>query len=145
MFHQYRYLYRYQLPIPEENIGIGMIEILISAGRYFFLGFLWTMVDSVRFPVRLHDIRPILPLKNVKFRLNGRYFWIIELKFYCTRSIHQAVWWFSLYSLRFPVTLRISYGQSLWVRGENTSLAARLVFEFCIHRWSIFFLFFSYQ
>ena len=45
----------------------------------FFLGFLWTMVESVRFPVRLHDIRPILPLKNVKFRLNGRYFWIKEL------------------------------------------------------------------
>ena len=39
---------------------------------------------------------------------------------YFKHNIHQL-----LYSLRFPVTLKISYEQSLWVRGENTSLLER--------------------
>ena len=41
---------------------------------------------------------------------------------YSKHNIHQVLQTFISYSSRFPVTLRISYEQSSWVRGENTSL-----------------------
>ena len=42
-------------------------------------------------------------------------------------NIHQVLWKFNAYSIRFPVTLRISYEQSSWVRGENTSLVVVII------------------
>ena len=42
---------------------------------------------------------------------------------YFKHKILQVLYKSNAYSLRFPVTLRISYEQSLWVRVENTSLA----------------------
>ena len=41
---------------------------------------------------------------------------------YFKHNIHQVLETFISYSSRFHVTLRISYKQSAWVRGENTSL-----------------------
>ena len=41
---------------------------------------------------------------------------------YFKQDIHQVLMTFISYSSRFPVTLSISYEQSSWVRGENTSL-----------------------
>ena len=41
---------------------------------------------------------------------------------YFKHNIHLVLYTFISYSSRFPMTLKISYEQSSWVRGENTSL-----------------------
>ena len=46
---------------------------------------------------------------------------------YFTHNIYLVLLKFNSYSLIFPVTLRISCEQSLWVRGENTSLVLQSV------------------
>ena len=51
---------------------------------------------------------------------------------YFKHNIHQVLWTFISYSSRFPVTLRISYEQSSWVRGENTSLENGIVNQYSL-------------
>ena len=46
---------------------------------------------------------------------------------YFNQNIHVVLLEFGSYSLRFPVTLRISCEQSSWVRGENPTLPVQVV------------------